>query len=73
MDTVELRRVFEKYVSAGRHVRGSVGAHAASTFRAKNDPMRLKAIREWAAENGHDVSPQGRSAALVREAYDAAH
>ena len=30
-------------------------------------------IREWAEANGHEVSPRGRIAAPIREAYDAAH
>lgn len=31
------------------------------------------AIREWARENGHDVSERGRISADVRDAYLAAH
>lgn len=69
----KLRSVFEKYVSAGRRVRGGTNAPATSSARAKSNPDRLKAIREWAAENGHEVSPRGRIAAPVQEAYDAAH
>lgn len=35
-------------------------------------PDRNKAIREWAAANGHAVSPRGRIPAKVIDAYDAA-
>lgn len=33
----------------------------------------LANIREWAQKNGHEVSPRGRIAAPILEAYDAAH
>ncbi|ROP44410.1 MULTISPECIES: Lsr2 family protein [unclassified Rathayibacter] len=68
-----LRDVFEKYVTAGRRVRRDGNVGASSPARGKSDPDRLKAIREWAAENGHEVSPRGRISAQVVEAYDAAH
>jgi hypothetical protein len=45
------------------------------TGRAKNTGKAANttaAIREWAAANGHDVSPRGRIAASVQQAYDAA-
>ncbi|TDX74857.1 Lsr2 protein [Rathayibacter sp. PhB151] len=72
-NTAELRRVLEKYVAAGRRVRGGTNTPATPSARAKSNPERLKAIREWATENGHEVSPRGRIAAPVQEAYDAAH
>lgn len=34
---------------------------------------RNRAIREWPTANGHNVSPRGRLAEAVIEAYDAAH
>lgn len=36
-------------------------------------PDRARAIREWAAANGHTVSKRGRMSAAVIDAYDAAH
>ncbi|MEV0360067.1 Lsr2 family protein [Nocardia sp. NPDC050697] len=33
----------------------------------------LAAIREWAQKNGHEVSPRGRIASPILEAYDEAH
>ncbi|WP_374954351.1 hypothetical protein [Rathayibacter sp. AY1G1] len=33
----------------------------------------MEAIWDWAAEHSHEVSPRGRIAAPVQEAYDAAH
>lgn len=36
-------------------------------------PARTRAIREWAAANGYDVSSRGRIASAITEAYDAKH
>lgn len=36
-------------------------------------PERARAIREWAAANGHTVSQRGRISAAIADAYDAAH
>lgn len=41
--------------------------------KSHSDPAQLAAIREWAAANGHEVSPRGRIAKDVQEAYQAAH
>lgn len=70
-NTAELRRVFEKYIDAGRRVRRD--GNAGSSARSKSDPERLRAIREWAAKNGHNVSDRGRISAEVQKAYDDAH
>ncbi|MGP5268482.1 Lsr2 family DNA-binding protein [Brachybacterium alimentarium] len=50
------------------------GRRTAGTRRASGgDPERTARIREWARENGHEVSDRGRIAGSVIEAYDAAH
>ncbi|PPF25842.1 hypothetical protein C5C36_15645 [Rathayibacter sp. AY1G1] len=72
-NTAELRRVFEKYVDAGRRVRRDGNAGSSAPSRGKSDPERLKAIREWAAKNGRNVSERGRISAEVQKAYDDAH
>jgi Lsr2 len=38
-----------------------------------SDRQRLQAIREWARQNGHDVSDRGRLSRGVIDAYDQAH
>ncbi|PPH05946.1 hypothetical protein C5C71_16325 [Rathayibacter sp. AY1C1] len=72
-NAAKLSDVFDKYITAGRRVRRDSNADSSSHTRGKSDPERLKAIREWAAENGHEVSPRGRISAQVVEAYEAAH
>lgn len=69
---------FEKalapYIEAGRKVRGGAASPAGSSSPAKkSDPQRLKAIREWANANGHEVSSRGRIPQEVVDAYDAAN
>ncbi len=46
---------------------------SATAAAATSDRERTRAIREWAIANGHSVSPRGRIAATVVDAYDAAH
>ena len=40
---------------------------------ARIDREQIKAIRDWARRNGHEVSDRGRIAAPVVEAYNNAH
>jgi len=67
----KLTEALEKFVSASRRVRAS--GNAAPAAVKKSDPQRLKAIREWAAKNGHEVSSRGRIPSDVIDAYDAAN
>ena len=48
------------------------GTTAAGTHSNGRSPEEMLAIREWAKENGFDVSERGRISAKVYEAYDAA-
>lgn len=60
-----------------RRAAGEEGAPAgggATPPRSSADRERLKAIREWARENGHpNLGDRGRIPAAVVAAYDAAH
>ncbi|MDO2384336.1 Lsr2 family protein [Mycobacterium avium subsp. hominissuis] len=47
-------------------------AAASKTTVNTNERSRAKAIRAWAANNGHKVSERGRISASVVEAFDAA-
>lgn len=71
----ELHSALEKFVSSARRVgsRPAAAASAASASASKSDPKQLKAVREWANANGHQVSDRGRIPAEVQAAYQAAH
>jgi hypothetical protein len=57
----------ERLTAAGRAGSATAGVSPASSRE------RTRAIREWAVENGFEVSERGRIAADVIEAFDAAH
>jgi hypothetical protein len=48
-------------------------AQAKPGKRTTADREQLQAIRDWARQNGHEVSERGRISKSVREAFDAAH
>lgn len=61
------RKATAPKAAAGRKKSARKGAATTS------GPERTRAIREWAAGNGHTVSARGRIPTAVLEAYDAAH
>lgn len=67
----EFANVIDKYVSAGRRV----GGRRQAPSPASSGPSRgnLAAIRDWARENGYNVSSRGRIAQEVVDAYEAAN
>lgn len=77
----ELRDAFAPFVGAarraGRPQAGSGarrgGRSSARSGGAGSDRERVQAIREWARQNGHQVSERGRLSSTVIEAYEAAH
>ena len=66
------RQTIAPYIEAGHRV-ASAKAKAARKNTGKTPPADTKAIREWARENGHDVSDRGRIPADVMNAYAAAN
>lgn len=59
----------EKVSKRGSSLRSAARASSGSG-RSKEE---LANIRDWAAKNGHEVSPRGRIAQPILEAYDEAH
>lgn len=75
-NATKLRDDFARYVGHGRKVssNGSTSRPSGSRSRPSNGDKRdLGPVREWARQNGHDVSERGRVKTSVIEAYDAAH
>ncbi len=63
---------------AGRRSRrgssGEESASAATPARSSSDRERLKAIRDWARQNGHpNLGDRGRIPQAIVTAYDEAH
>ncbi|UYM06977.1 histone-like nucleoid-structuring protein Lsr2 [Solicola gregarius] len=67
----KLRDALAKYVGESRRVGGRrrIGRKGASGGSASD----AATIREWAKDNGWEVSDRGRVSAEIREAYAAAH
>lgn len=71
-----LRAALERYTNAARAVssaRASSSAAAAGRKRRRSGQQDYSGVREWAKQNGYQVSERGRVPASVLEAYEAAH
>lgn len=70
----KLRKALDPFITAGTRVgRGSGRRPAAAPSRTAGSRDENKAIREWAARNGHQISERGRIPQSVSDAYRAAH
>jgi hypothetical protein len=75
----KLRKALDPFISAGTRVgrggsgRGPGRPPASGSGRAGNDRDQNKAIRDWATQNGHQVSERGRIPQSITDAYRAAH
>lgn len=72
----DLREALAVYIGHGRKVGGRRNAGRRSTGRRTStgdSGASAGEIREWARENGWEVSERGRVPTEVREAYAAAH
>lgn len=70
------RAALYPYVSAARSISASRSAAtggSSSRKRRRGGQQDYSAVREWAKQNGHQVSERGRVPASVLEAYEAAH
>jgi hypothetical protein len=70
-----LRDALAKYVGAARKG-GSVARARGGRTRSASAPVdreQIKAIRDWARRNGHQVSDRGRIAAPIVDAFNQAH
>ena len=68
-NAVAFEKAMRPYVDAARRARGGRSRRSSTARGGKRD---LSAIREWAAQNGFDVSARGRIASSVIDAYEAA-
>ena len=64
-----LKPYIAKATEQGRRTRAGKAVRSSSRSKRRTD---LAAVREWAKDNGHQVSDRGRISADVLTAYDAA-
>lgn len=67
----QLREQLGTWATSGRRIGGRRTPGARRT--TPGDRERTARIREWARENGHEVSSRGRIATSIVDAYDRAH
>lgn len=73
------REALAPYIKAARAASGSAPARVSRASSGSRSSRSTKwsagyaAVREWAEQNGIAVSPRGRVANSVMEAYEAAH
>ena len=66
----ELRSTFDQYIQHARRVGGQRGSRV-SARQTSGRRTDLAQVRQWAAENGVEMSTRGRIAGAVLAAYDA--
>jgi hypothetical protein len=57
----------------GRKRRASAAVPASTAAVTKRDPEQTRAIRQWASDEGYEISDRGRIPADIVEAFEAAH
>ena len=62
------RKAVEKYVNSATRVGGRKATKPSGGGRSSDSA----AVRQWAKDNGHEVTERGRIPQNVRDAYDAA-
>ena len=77
-NAAKLREALAPYVGAARKAGGRSRGRTARQIAVADKPVRsdrdqTAAIREWARENGHQVSDRGRIAKSVLDAHQAAN
>lgn len=75
-NAAQFRQALGQYIEYAAKVTSSNGSSRASATRSastRDSPEHTRAIRQWASENGYDVSARGRIRSEIRQAYDAAH
>jgi hypothetical protein len=68
----KLQDTLELYNTNGKRLRDGATAPATRGGK-KSDPKKLAAIREWAKENGHELSTRGRISGDIITAYETAN
>lgn len=72
-NAAKLRDALAPWLGHARRLTGGPGRARRASSGAGGSKSNLKDVRDWARENGHEVSERGRIPASVQEAYDAAH
>ncbi|MDI3211751.1 Lsr2 family protein [Arthrobacter sp. AL12] len=72
----ELEDFLGKYIDVASKVTARLPRErsaSTSAARSSSNKEELQKVRQWAKDNGYDVSERGRVAQTVQDAYRAAH
>ncbi len=69
----DMQKWIDKATKIGGRQRRATPKQAPATSEVRSDKSQLAAIREWARENGYEVSDRGRIPNAIVEAFNAAH
>ncbi|MBD0023080.1 Lsr2 family protein [Gordonia pseudamarae] len=69
----EFRDTLATYVAISRPTSPARASHRGTAVKGVRSKEQTQAIREWAQDNGYEVSDRGRIAHFIIEAYEAAH
>lgn len=72
LNTTNAQQFYEQLDGWQRYARRAGSGRTAAPSR-KHDPEFLNRVREWARENGHEVSDRGRIKGTIMDAYREAH
>jgi hypothetical protein len=75
VNAAKLDDALKIFIAAGRRTGGRHTVKATRTARSEPEDRKahLAAIRQWAREQGYEVSPRGRISAEIVAEFDAAH
>lgn len=81
LSAAELRRLraeLRPWIACARLVGSAavvtgIGERARRTAPTRVDRIQLDKMRQWALQNGHQISPRGRVPAAVQQAFHDAH
>lgn len=69
----KLEKALAPFIAAARTTGAATKSNSRARTKSGTGRKDLADVRAWASANGHEVSPRGRVAGAVLEAYDAAH
>ena len=69
----DMRKWIDKATKIGGRQKRSTSKRAVATPAARTEKTQLAAIRQWARDNGYEVSDRGRIPAAVVDEFNAAH
>lgn len=69
----DLQKWIDKATRVGGRQKRSTHKQTATTSVVAENKSQLAAIRQWARDNGYDVSDRGRIAQSIVDEFDAAH